>query len=403
MARRPGAQVNMNQSDAASWNEAAARLAINAIAADTYDHFDPDRYWPAHPLDEWVRDGDTTLYWGAAGNILALDHLAREGAVEQQREFAPLLPKLLERNRAAFAAITPMTRMDSSQASLLMGDIGPLLLMMRLSPSMQTSEELHRRIAANLGLPSAEMMWGVPGTMLACLFQHELTDESRWRSLYLAQARKLLAELEETESGLMWTQALYGRSFRFLGLVHGFAGNVLALLRGWNWLGEAQQARIRDALARTLPANAMRDDRGTNWHPDAFGPMEARLVQICHGAPGIIVACSESRALAPELRALLCEGGECVWQTGPLAKGSNFCHGTAGNGYAFLKLFALTGDELWLGRARAFAMCAITQWREAQARHGRGRYSLWTGDPGLAIYLWDCITSVPRFPTLDVF
>ena len=52
MARRPGAQVNMNQSDAASWNEAAARLAINAIAADTYDHFDPDRYWPAHPLDE---------------------------------------------------------------------------------------------------------------------------------------------------------------------------------------------------------------------------------------------------------------------------------------------------------------------------------------------------------------
>jgi len=201
----------------------------------------------------------------------------------------------------------------------------------------------------------------------------------------------------------MWTQALYGRSFRFLGLVHGFAGNVLALLRGWNWLGEAQQQRIRDALARTLPANAMHDDRGANWRPDAFGPMEARLVQICHGAPGIIVACSESRALGPELRALLCEGGECIWQTGPLPKGSNFCHGTAGNGYAFLKLFALTGDELWLGRARAFAMCAITQWREAQARHARGRYSLWTGDAGLAIYLWDCITSVPRFPTLDVF
>src|SRR5690348_11573254 len=314
MARRPGAQVKMNLSDAASWNEAAARLAINAIAADAYDHFDPDRYWPAHPMDEWVRDGDTTLYWGAAGNILALDHLAREGAVEQQREFAPLLPKLLERNRAAFAATAPMTRMDSSQASLLMGDIGPVLLMTRLSPSAQTSEELHRRIAANLGLPSAELMWGVPGTMLACLFQHELTDESRWRSLYLAQAGKLLAKLEETESGTMWTQALYGRSFRFLGLVHGFAGNVLALLRGCNWLGEAQQQRIRDALARTLPANAMHDDRGANWRPDAFGPMEARLVQICHGAPGVIVACSHSRALAPELRALLCEGGECIWQ-----------------------------------------------------------------------------------------
>lgn len=377
----------MNPSDAAPWDEAAARLAINAIAADTYDHFDPDRYWPAHPLDEWVRDGDTTLYWGATGNILALDYLAREGAAERQRDFSPLLPTLLERNRAAFAAMAPMARMDSLQASLLMGDIGPLLLVMRLSSSAQTAGELYTRISANLRLPSAELMWGVPGTMLACVFLHERTGEPRWRSFYLAQAEKLLAELEETDSGPMWTQALYGRSFRFLGLVHGFAGNVLALLRGWNWLGEAQQARIRDALARTLPANAMRGLSGANWRPDAFGPMEARLVQICHGAPGIIVACAESRALTPELRALLCEGGECVWRTGPLAKGSNLCHGTAGNGYALLKLFVLTGDELWLGRARTFAMSAIAQWREGQARHGRGRYSLWTGDPGLAIYL----------------
>jgi hypothetical protein len=34
---------------------------------------------------------------------------------------------------------------------------------------------------------------------------------------------------------------------------------------------------------------------------------------------------------------------------------------------------------------------------------GRGRYSLWTGDIGLAIYLWDCITEQPRFPMIDVF
>ena len=29
--------------------------------------------------------------------------------------------------------------------------------------------------------------------------------------------------------------------------------------------------------------------------------------------------------------------------------------------------------------------------------------ALWTGDVGLAIYLWDCITGEPRFPTIDVF
>ena len=41
--------------------------------------------------------------------------------------------------------------------------------------------------------------------------------------------------------------------------------------------------------------------------------------------------------------------------------------------------------------------------RGARMVAGRGRYTLWTGDVGLAIYLWDCITGQPRFPTIDVF
>jgi Lanthionine synthetase C-like protein len=106
---------------------------------------------------------------------------------------------------------------------------------------------------------------------------------------------------------------------------------------------------------------------------------------------------------APELEALLVEGGRFTWAAGPLAKGSNLCHGTGGNGYALLKLYRRTGDPIWLDRALAFAMTAIEQWREERERFGRGRYSLWTGDVGLAVYLWDCITTTPRFPTIDVF
>jgi hypothetical protein len=48
-------------------------------------------------------------------------------------------------------------------------------------------------------------------------------------------------------------------------------------------------------------------------------------------------------------------------------------------------------------------MTAIAQVRGARAAFGRGRYSLWTGDPGLAVFLWDCISGEPRFPTIDVF
>ena len=53
--------------------------------------------------------------------------------------------------------------------------------------------------------------------------------------------------------------------------------------------------------------------------------------------------------------------------------------------------------------ARAFAMHGIRQTETHAAQYGRLRYSLWTGDLGLAVYLWDCIRGEAAFPTLDVF
>jgi hypothetical protein len=43
------------------------------------------------------------------------------------------------------------------------------------------------------------------------------------------------------------------------------------------------------------------------------------------------------------------------------------------------------------------------QYRETRDQLGRSRRSLWTGDIVVAIYLWDCLTSAPQFPTIDVF
>jgi hypothetical protein len=48
-------------------------------------------------------------------------------------------------------------------------------------------------------------------------------------------------------------------------------------------------------------------------------------------------------------------------------------------------------------------MHGIAQTEDHARRYGIGRYSLWTGDPGFAIYLWDCVRGEARFPTLDVF
>jgi hypothetical protein len=70
-------------------------------------------------------------------------------------------------------------------------------------------------------------MWGLPGSMLACIFMDALTGEARWRALFVTQAARLLEELEDTDLGPLWTQDLYGSRERYLGPVHGFAGNMI--------------------------------------------------------------------------------------------------------------------------------------------------------------------------------
>jgi len=116
-----------------------------------------------------------------------------------------------------------------------------------------------------------------------------------------------------------------------------------------------------------------------------------------------MVACLAT--IAPgdaEHERLLLAGGELVWQAGPLAKGANLCHGTAGNGLALLKLFERTGDERWLDRARGFAMHSIRQVEQERRDVGFGRYSLWTGDPGTALYLALCLDGEAALPGFDV-
>lgn len=63
----------------------------------------------------------------------------------------------------------------------------------------------------------------------------------------------------------------------------------------------------------------------------------------------------------------------------------------------------MTGEARWLERARAFAMHALQQSEAALQAHGAHRFSLWSGDLGLALYLSSCLRADAAFPTLDVF
>ncbi|MEQ2190203.1 Glutathione S-transferase lancl1, partial [Goodea atripinnis] len=56
---------------------------------------------------------------------------------------------------------------------------------------------------------------------------------------------------------------------------------------------------------------------------------------------------------------------EVIWQRGLLRKGYGICHGTAGNGYAFLTLYKLTQEKKYLYRA-----CKFAEWCLDYGTHG---------------------------------
>ncbi len=377
----------------ATWDSNAARAAIAAIADDTLARYSPERLWPPHPLD--LDGGDarvplTMLFDGAAGVIVALDWLARAGVPVAERDFGSTLDDLLARNAAQVGA---------GVESLLNGRSGILLLACLLAPSRENADSLAASIAANAGHPSLELMWGAPGTMHAALAMHERTGKARWAELFRNDARELARSfVHHPVAGCrLWTQVIHGGRPVYLGAAHGFAGNASAIVRGLALLSDAERAWWIDRIVETTLASAMRHRSQANWPPALTDPK--RLVQWCHGAPGFVTSLAD--LADPRLDDLLVAAGELVWAAGPLAKGAGLCHGTAGNGYAFLKLWRRTGDDRWLERARAFGMHAIGQSERHRREYGMRRYSLWTGDLGLAIYLWNCITGGDRFPVLD--
>jgi hypothetical protein len=234
------------------------------------------------------------------------------------------------------------------------------------------------------------------------------TGEPRWDAIWKEAADRVWAEWlpDEEQHRFLWTQRLYGTVRQFIGPAHGFAGNVAVLALGAALLDPERRDELERRAVATAWHLAVRADGLANWPPLSDGVLAGGdgvvRVQWCHGAPGIVT----SAAALPRddaLDDLLLAGGELTWAAGPLRKGPGLCHGSAGNGFAFLKLFERTQDERWLERARRFAVHAAAQVEATRREHGRGRYSLWTGDLGAAIYLHRCLAGGSGMPGLDAW
>jgi hypothetical protein len=358
-----------------AWDEPVVRGAIAAIVADA-ETAASDGFWPGHPLDdvqdEWPL---ASLYLGSAGVIWGLWKLG--SSFDGVTALAPAW-----RHYGA----QPDFGSGAHPPSLLMGETGLLVVADRIGSPLADRARLRALVCENREHPTWELMWGSPGTMLAA---SACGLDDVWRD----SAALLWGQWDEATD--VWTQDMYGQVTQYLSPAHGFAGNVHAL-RGF-----VDDDVLRARVTRLLERTAVWEDGLVNWPPldRPLSELRAQVrVQWCHGAPGLISTLGDLMPLE-----LAVGGGELTWRAGPLRKGPSLCHGTAGNGYAFLKLHELTGDSRWLDRARCFAMHAIEQVERTRAEHGQGRYTLWTGDIGVALYLEACVTPDVAFPTIDGF
>ena len=388
----------------AAWDEALASATIRAIARDIEQNQGIDGHWPLHPLDDAGDEPQTgfkSLYLGRAGVLWALCYLQRAGAITLN--FDPA--EGMQRADAAYQADPDTGRVAPSY---FLGEVGILLVLWRLTGSARAADRLYASVRSNVANPTHEAFWGASGTMLAAWHLWQATGEARWRALFLENVEQVWQNwvFDAKANCHLWTQNLYGKTVQYLGAGHGFAGNVHPLLKGASLLDADRRQALYARCVDTLRATAKFEDGAVNWPPGTYVPRPdgpRMLMQWCHGAPGIVTGLSDfPLQVFPEMDAMLIAAGHAVWQAGPLAKGYGLCHGTAGNGHALLKLYQRTGDSLWLGRARRFAVHAITQRDRLRQAHGQGRYTLWTGEPGLAVYLWQCIKGSAGLPVLDI-
>jgi lantibiotic modifying enzyme len=381
------------------WTEAAARQAIRDIVDDFAAARSADGTWPAHLLDgNGHRIG---AYKGASGAIVALRILRRSGY--DAPDFSEQLPTLHRR-----FLTTPESK---DEPGLQLGEVGILTPAVLAQPGdAALGAALADAMERTLVHPAREITSGVTGMIHAALAVHRETADDRMAELARRGARQLLATWEERPDGAgwLWRSEVLGTVRHYYGACHGLAGNVGALFRARPLLADFPLETIIERTENALAAGALRDERGISWPVSADASGRRRLAHWCHGAPGVVIALAQvpdtGSAASARLDRMLLEAGELTWRAGPLRKGPGICHGTAGNGMALLALHHRTGDPRWLDRARAFAMHAIRQRQRHRTRFEQGRYTLWTGDGGLAVFLDQLLAgSTPALPGLDLF
>lgn len=132
---------------------------------------------------------------------------------------------------------------------------------------------------------------------------------------------------------------------------------------------------------------------------------DKRLVHWCHGAPGIVYLLGKAYQIFQQVKYLnACrKAANLIWHKGMLRKGPGLCHGVAGNGYTFLLLYRITGEDLYLHRANKFAEFLLEDEFRNKARTPDRPNSLYEGVAGTVCFLIDMLMpETGAFPFMEI-
>lgn len=381
------------------WDEELADETIRSCL-DQSEQFFKNKLWRQQPQGSAA----TTMYEGAIGMLWAADYVSSQIGRPLDIDLAGLSKEIVADYAEYEAKEFTEFSVPNFEASYFLGHSGSYNILQRLIPEQyfEFQQELITLAMGNIDNPTLEILWGGPGSIIPVLNNLEANREGDSQELlpvFQEQFDYLRNQLKRADDYdcQFWTQDLYGNLRRLTGAGHGFVGNVYPFLRGQMLLSEGDRRWLLATVTDTLLKTVTEDGDLANWPSSLDGSDRGRpdvLVQWCHGAPGVVLAVNDiPKGYSTELDRLLLKAGETIWRAGPLNKGLGLCHGTDGNGFAFLKLFQRTGDELWLDRAKAFASHAISQ--------NQNRPGVWEGDASLPLYLLACKSAQSAMPLWD--
>ncbi|XP_052452662.1 lanC-like protein 2 isoform X1 [Carassius gibelio] len=308
-----------------------------------------------------------------------------------------------------------LRNLNGRRVSFLCGDAGPLAVGAVLHHLLKNQSEsqdcltkllqLQRSVLSTDSDAPDELLYGRAGYLYTLLYVHteigpHALDQATITTVVTAileSGKKLSKEQKKSERCPLlyeWHQKQY------VGAAHGLAGIYYTLLQP---SAKVSEETLNELLRPSVDYVRHKKFRSGNY-PSSLSNETDRLVHWCHGAPGVIHMLIMAHRVFREEKYLrdAAECGEVIWQRGLLRKGYGLCHGTAGNGYAFLSLYHATQDKKYLYRA-----CKFAEWCLDYGTHGcripDRPYSLFEGMAGAIHYLSDVLQpDGSRFPAFEL-